>query len=356
MQNSIRPDVVDAALSARLHYVSDETPGFTRKREGSAFVYLDTEGRRIKSRTTLRRIAALAIPPAYTDVWISPHENSHIQATGRDARGRKQYRYHPRWREVRDDNKYSRMLAFGEALPKIRRHVARDLALPGMPLKKVLATLVRLLETTHIRVGNEEYRRTNQSFGLTTLRNRHVEVKGSTLRFEFKGKGGKLHNIAVEDPRVARIVRQCLEIPGQHLFQYLDAEGQRHSVTSSNLNDYLHDIAGEEFTAKDFRTWAGTLLAARELRSIEPAANATQAKQNVVDAIRRTAQRLGNTAAICKKCYVHPEVLRSYLNERSASFWKRRAGSQNSHRMEEKDLLKYLKAIHLAEKRLLRLQ
>jgi DNA topoisomerase-1 len=247
------------------------------------------------------------------------------------------------------------MLAFGKALPGIRRRVARDLALPGMPRNKVLATLVRLLETTHIRVGNEEYQRTNHSFGLTTLRNRHVEVRGRTLRFEFRGKGGKLHNIAIEDPRVARIVRQCQDIPGQHLFQYLDSEGRRHSVTSSHLNEYLHDIAGEEFTAKDFRTWAGTLLTARELRATDVAKSASQSKQNVVEAIRRTAQHLGNTPAICRQCYVHPEVLRSYLNENSAAFWKRDDFSRTSYRSEEKALLKFLRVCDRVEKRLLAL-
>lgn len=296
------PDTPAREISrgAGLRYVSDAEPGFTRKPAGTGFIYRDVDGRRIRDRETLLRMASLAIPPAYTDVWISPCENGHIQATGRDARGRKQFRYHPRWREIRDGDKYNRMLAFGTALPHIRLRVARDLALPGMPRNKILATLVRLLETTHIRVGNEEYRRTNHSFGLTTLRNRHVEIMGGTLRFEFKGKGGKPHSIAVADPRVARIVRQCLDIPGQQLFQYLDEEGRRHSVSSGDLNEYLHGIAGEEFTAKDFRTWAGTLLAARELRAADPAGSATQSKHNVVEAIRRTARHLG-TAAVQRK-------------------------------------------------------
>lgn len=332
------------ATDARLRYVSDEDPGITRKQAGTSFIYLDAHGRRIRDRETLQRIASLAVPPAYTDVWISPHASGHIQATGRDARGRKQYRYHPRWREVRDGDKYSRMLAFGTALPRIRRRVARDLALPGMPRNKVLATLVRLLETTHIRVGNEEYRRANQSFGLTTLRNRHVEVKGSTLRFEFRGKGRKMHNVAVEDPRVARVVRKCLDIPGQQLFQYLDDEGRRHSIDSGDLNDYLHDVTGEDFTAKDFRTWAGTLLAARELRAGKPADNSTQLKRNIVEAIRRTAERLGNTAAICRKCYVHPEVLSSYINQNSVRFWKDMQSSRLSQRAEENALLGLLKS------------
>ena len=329
-----------AAREARLRYVNDNEPGYSRKRSGRGFAYFDEAGKRMRNPAALKRIASLAIPPAYTEVWICPHANGHIQATGRDARGRKQYRYHPRWREVRDESKYGRMLAFGAALPCLRRQVARDLALPGMPRRKVLATLVRLLEITHIRVGNQEYQRSNHSFGLTTLRNRHVEVKGSRLRFEFTGKGGKLHNIAVADPRIAKIVRQCQDIPGQQLFQYLDEDGERHSVISTDINAYLQEISGGDFTAKDFRTWSGTLLAARELRLLaleQPAPT----KQAVMEAIRRTAGRLGNTAAICRKCYIHPEVLSGYLEGSNAAFWQQRAG--DGQREEEKALLKFLK-------------
>jgi DNA topoisomerase-1 len=261
---------------------------------------------------TRRRIRALAIPPAWTEVWICPTPQGHVQAVGRDARGRKQYRYHPRWRQVRDTTKYGRLMLFAERLPALRRRVAADIDRPGLPREKVLATVVRLLETSLIRVGNAEYRTANGSFGLTTLRSRHVKVEGTSLRFEFRGKGGKQHVVDVADRRLARVVRRCQELPGHELFQYVDDDGQRHTITSGDVNAYLRETAGEEFTAKDFRTWAGTVLAASALAGKAPESE-TDAKRNVVEAIRAVAARLGNTAAICRKCYVHPGVVDSYL-------------------------------------------
>jgi DNA topoisomerase-1 len=254
------------------------------------------------------------IPPAWTNVWICPNPKGHIQATGRDDRDRKQYRYHPRWREARDETKYSRMLAFGEALPRIRRRVEHDLALPDLPREKVLATVVRLLETTLIRVGNEEYARSNHSFGLTTMRNRHVKVDGSKLRFKFKGKSGKTHSISITDRRLARIVKRCQDLPDQELFEYKADDGTRHTVDSSDVNDYLREISGQDFTAKDFRTWAGTVLASNTLAEMEQPHSEAEARRNVVQAIEQVSSRLGNTPTICRKCYVHPAVLDAYLD------------------------------------------
>jgi len=262
----------------------------------------------------MERIRKLVIPPAWTDVWISPIENGHLQAVGRDARGRRQYRYHPRWREVRDEAKYGRTIAFANALPAIRRRVKRDLALPGLPREKVLATIVRLLETTLIRVGNDEYARNNGSYGLTTMRNKHVAVNGHRIEFTFEGKSGKKHQIDVQDRYLARIVRRCREIPGYELFQYVDESGDRQSISSTDVNEYLREISGEDFTAKDFRTWAGTVLAAMFLRTSEGASSQTEAKRNVVHAIEQVADRLGNTPAICRKCYVHPAILDAYMD------------------------------------------
>src|SRR6266542_3216588 len=266
VETAFAVDSVDAAEEAGLRYVSDDSPGYRRKANGDHFEYLDTEGKRIRDEQRLLRIKRLAIPPAWTDVWICPSPNGHIQATGRDARGRKQYRYHDRWREVRDTAKYERLQAFAEALPHIRAATERDLRQPGVPRTKVLAAVVRLLEETSIRIGNEEYRRENSSFGLTTMRDRHAEFEGSTLRFRFKGKGGKEHIVELHDRRLAPIVRQCQDIPGQELFQYLDEDGQRHAIESSDVNAYLREISGGDFTAKDFRTWNGTVLAMRYLR------------------------------------------------------------------------------------------
>jgi len=312
-----QPVVVDpreAAASADLLYVSDERPGFGRRRAGKGFSYRDEEGRRIDDPEVIGRIRSLAIPPAWREVWICPHPDGHIQATGRDARGRKQYRYHPRFREVRESTKYEHMSAFAAALPGIRRTVQAHMGLRGLPREKVLATVVHLLETTLIRVGNKDYARQNRSYGLTTLRDPHVRIDGSRLRFEFKGKSGKAWQLEVKDRRVARIVRACQDLPGQHLFQYLDDEKVRHSVTSSDVNAYLHEITGQDITAKDFRTWSGTVLAALALHEFGRVDTQAQAKKNVRAAIERVAARLGNTATICRKCYVHPEIVNAYLD------------------------------------------
>jgi DNA topoisomerase-1 len=271
------------------------------------------DGDVVKDTDVLRRIRSLAIPPAWTDVWICNSPNGHLQATGRDAKGRKQSRYHPKWREVRDEAKYERMLLFAEALPRIRERVDHDLALPGLPREKVLATVVRLLETTYIRVGNEEYARTNHSYGLTTMRNRHVTVSGSTVRFCFEGKSGVKHKIDVNDRKLAKIVKRCYDVPGYELFQYLDEEGNPHSIDAAEVNEYLRSITDQPFTAKDFRTWAGTVMASAVLQEFQAFSSQAEAKKNVVAAIKRVATELGNTPAVCRKCYVHPAVLERYL-------------------------------------------
>ncbi len=306
-------DPVESSKQAGLRYVTDSKPGITRRKWRNGFRYFDAHGERVTDETVLGRIKSLAIPPAWTDVWICPSANGHLQATGRDARKRKQSRYHPKWREVRDETKYERMKLFGEALPKIRAHVERDLSLPGLPREKVLATIVRLLETTFIRVGNEEYARENHSYGLTTMREKHVDVDGSTVRFKFKGKSGKNHTIDLNDRRLARIVKRCLDLPGYELFQYLDEDGEHHSVDSADVNEYLRAITEEQFTAKDFRTWAGTVLACAMLREFEAFDSQTQAKKNVVQAVAAVAERLGNTPSVCRKCYVHPGVIETYM-------------------------------------------
>ncbi len=307
-------DPAEAAKVAGLRYVHDQGPGIRRVRSGKGFRYVGPDGKTVRDRDTLRRVRSLAIPPAWADVWVCPAPNGHLQATGKDARGRKQYRYHPRWRAVRDETKYHRMIAFGLALPKIRARVEQDLARPGLPRCKVLATVVRLLETTLVRVGNEEYARANHSFGLTTLRDHHAHVEGTKVRFSFRGKSGVRHEVAVTDRRLARVVQRCQDLPGDELFQYLDDEGQPHTVGSADVNEYLHEVAGEEFTAKDFRTWAGTVLAARALQEFEAFDSQAQAKHNVVAAIESVAKRLGNTKAVCRKCYVHPAVIDAYLD------------------------------------------
>jgi DNA topoisomerase I len=307
-------DSSEAAQEAGLRYVSDHQPGYTRKVKGDHFGYFDTEGKPIRDEQRLSRIKRLAIPPAWKDVWICPSLNGHIQAIGRDARGRKQYRYHDRWREIRDENKYHRMIDFGAALAKIRRRVRKDMALSGLPQAKVLATIVQLLERTFIRVGNAEYARENKSFGLTTMRNQHVNVKGSKLRFRFKGKSGLSREVDITDRRIAKIVAKLQDLPGQELFQYLDDEGSVRNVTSQDVNDYLHEIAGGDFTAKDFRTWGGTVLAAIALHELGAFETKKQAKANIKGAIGAVAKLLGNTASICRKCYIHPAVLETYLD------------------------------------------
>jgi DNA topoisomerase-1 len=306
-------DAIESAASAGLRYVSDIMPGIRRKKVGTGFSYVGPDGNVIKDPKQLERIRSLAIPPAYTDVWICPIANGHLQATGRDARGRKQYRYHPKWRETRDETKFGRMLAFSEALPQIRERLERDIALPGLPREKVLATVVRLLECTCIRVGNDEYARSNRSFGLTTLRDRHVEISGSSLRFEFRGKSGKIHRVELSDRRLARIVQRCQALPGEDLFQYVDDEGVRQTIGSGDVNDYLREISGQDFTAKDFRTWAGTILAVTALTEVGNWTSQRQAKSNVLKAIDRVAEQLNNTRAVCRKYYVHPAIFEYYL-------------------------------------------
>ena len=318
-------DPVSSARAAGLRYVNDEKPGIRRKRAGKGFSYRAPDSALIHDAETLRRIRSLAIPPAWTDVWICPSAHGHIQATGRDAKGRKQYRYHPHWHDVRDETKYARMIAFGEALPRIRERVHADLGRHGLPREKVLATVVRLLETTFIRVGNEEYAKTNDSYGLTTMRNEHVDVSGGTIAFNFRGKSGIEHTIGINDRRVARIVKRCKDLPGAELFQYIDDDGERQTLDSADVNTYLEDITGEHFTAKDFRTWAGTLLAAMALQEIESFDSEAQAKKNVVQAIERVAKRLGNTPSVCRKCYVHPAVLDAYIEGTMLEALKQRA-------------------------------
>jgi len=303
----------EAARAAGLRYVSDTKPGIIRESKGDGFVYRDPAGELLKDEAVLERIRSLAIPPAYTEVWICPHANGHIQATGRDARGRKQYRYHPRWRETRDATKYERMAEFAEALPVIRARVAADLRRKGLPREKVLATIVRLLETTLIRVGNDDYAKENGSFGLTTLRNRHVSVKGETMRFTFKGKSGKTWRLGIADRRVAKVVRECQDLPGQELFAYHDDDGVPRDVGSGDVNDYLREITGQDITAKDFRTWAGTVMAALALREFEAVDSQAAAKRNIRAAIEKVAARLGNTPTVCRKCYVHPDLLEGYM-------------------------------------------
>lgn len=307
-------DPADSARAARLRYVTDDKPGITRQKRGKRFVYRGLDGRIIRDPAELDRIKSLVIPPAWRDVWICSLANGHLQATGRDARGRKQHRYHSRWREIRDANKYDRMLDFAKNLPAIRAKVQEDLALPALPREKVLATVVRLLETSSIRVGNEEYARRNNSFGLATMRNRHVSVSGSKIRFEFRGKSGVHHALDLSDRRLARIIKQCQELPGYELFQYISDEGTRCSIDSADVNNYLRDIAGDDFSSKDFRTWAGTVLAARTLRELQGAKSNAQLKKNIAQAIESVAGKLGNTKAVCRKCYVHPAVLEAYAD------------------------------------------
>src|SRR6266516_4518251 len=310
----IAADSLEAAEDAGLRYVSDDQPGSSRQRNGEEFEYLDQKGKPIRDEQRLLRIKRLAIPPAWSDVWICPSPNGHIQATGRDARRRKQYRYHERWREIRDENKYDRLVNFGKALPKIRRRLKKDLALSSLPREKVLATIVQLLERSLIRVGNEEYARENKSFGLTTMQDRHVDVKGSKLRFRFRGKSGRQHEVDVTDRRIARVVSRLQDLPGQSLFQCVDDEGKVRDITSQDVNEYLRKITGEDFTAKDFRTWAGTVLAAIALSTAGAFETKKQAKANVKNAIGAVAKILGNTPAVCRECYIHPSVVEAYFN------------------------------------------
>jgi DNA topoisomerase-1 len=337
-------DPVEAARSAGLRHVSDAQPGISRRRAGAGFVYLDPQGRAIRDEEEIGRIRSLAVPPAWTDVWICPDPRGHVQATGRDARGRKQYRYHARWREVRDEAKYGRMVAFGEALPAIRARVSEDLAKQGLPKEKVLATVVRLLETTLIRVGNEEYAKENRSYGLTTMRDRHVEVDGSAVRFTFVSKGGKRRMVNLQDAKLAKVVKRCRELPGADLFQYVDDDDEVRNIGSEDVNEYLREITSQEFTAKDFRTWAGSVMAALALRELGPFRSQRQAKKNVVAAIEGVAERLGNTPAICRKCYVHPQVIDAYLDGTPILVSARsRANRRGGLSGEERAVLRFLK-------------
>ena len=307
-------DPIVSAKKAGLRYVSDQRPGIRRIGTGKSFRYIKAGGGIVRDAPTLNRIRALVIPPAWRDVWICPDPEGHLQAVGRDARGRKQYRYHPQWREVRDSTKFDRMAIFGKVLPKIRKTVSRDLKRPGLPKEKVLATIVRLLETTLIRVGNEEYTRQNGSFGLTTLRNHHVDVTGAKVNFYFRGKSGVRHAISVKDAHLAKIVRRLRDLPGYELFQYVDEDGETRSIGSADVNEYLRAVTSEDFTAKDFRTWAGTILAIEALCRCKDFTTQKQAKKNIVKAIEDVAQRLGNTVAVCRKCYVHPAVFDAYMS------------------------------------------
>ena len=300
------------ALPMRLKYVTEFKPGITRKKTGASFHYFDAKGNRVNNHEELKRIKSLAVPPAYTDVWISPWPNGHIQATGIDQRGRKQYRYHPKWRALRDETKFEHILQFGERLPSIRFRVAQDMKLAGLQRNKVLATVVQLLEKTLIRVGNSEYAKVNQSYGLTTVRKKHVDIKGEQIRFRFKGKSGKEWNLSVHDKRIASVIKHCAEVPGYELFKYVDEEGNVKDVTSSDVNDYLKEISGEDFTAKDFRTWSGTVLAAIALVEYKKYDSSAEAKKNIIKAVEKVSRQLGNTPAVCRKCYIHPEIMNAY--------------------------------------------
>ncbi|MDQ2674987.1 MAG: DNA topoisomerase IB [Chloroflexota bacterium] len=344
-----------SAEEAGLRYVTDSGPGIRRRRAGKGWSYIGSDGKRITDRDRIAWINRLAIPPAWTDVWICPIKRGHLQATGRDSRGRKVYRYHPRWREVRDEAKYGRLVEFARALPRIRRRTERDLRRRGLPRDKVLALVVRLLEETLIRVGNDEYARDNRSFGLSTLRDRHVDVRGERITFSFRGKAGKDHEIGLRDRRLARLVKQCQEIPGQELFQYYDDDGRRVDVTSGDVNDYLREISGEDFTAKDFRTWAGTVAAAMALQEFLEIDDDAGRKKAVVSAIEDVAEQLGNTPTVCRACYVHPEVIDRYLDGTMVDALSRRARGvgRGAHalRAEEAAVLGLLQARLARERR-----
>jgi DNA topoisomerase-1 len=316
---------IASAKAAGLRYVTDSIPGIVRIAAGEKFSYVGPDGKRVRDAETLTRIRSLVVPPAWTKVWICPFENGHIQVTARDARGRKQYRYHARWREVRDETKYEKLAAFGRALPQIRRKVQADLSRPGLPREKVLAAVVRLLESTFMRVGNEKYARHNGSFGLTTLREQHVRIDGPHTRFHFRGKSGKYHDIELDDRRLAGIMRRCQDLPGYELFQYLDESGAPRTLDSGDVNEYLRSLTGDDYTAKDFRTWAGTVLAALALQEYAKFDSAAQAKKNIVRAIEAVATQLGNTPSICRKCYIHPGIIHSYLDGTMVRALKRRA-------------------------------
>ena len=331
-------DMNGEVLPRGLTYVSDEDPGIRRRKARSGFNYFAPDGEPVTDEPTLDRIRKLAIPPAWTEVWICPKPRGHIQAVGRDQRGRKQYRYHDRWRQVRDSHKYDRVIAFGRALPKLRRRIEADLARRGLPREKVLAAVVRVMEITLIRVGNREYARQNKSFGLTTLRDGHARIAGGKAIFEFRGKGGKVHRTGFRDRRLARIVKACQDLPGQRLFQYVGDDGERRAVESADVNAYIRDVMGEDFSAKDFRTWAGTLAAARALLAAEPCASAAEAKRNINTCVKAVAGVLGNTAAVCRGSYIHPAVLEAYAAGRLS------LGPAGAERAFELAVLRFLEA------------
>lgn len=321
----INPEPHISAKAVGLRYVSDQSAGITRTKSGKDLVYRNPGGKTVRDPATLGRIKSLAIPPAWTEVWICPDENGHLQATGRDARGRKQYRYHHRWREVRDETKFTRMIAFAKALPHMRKQVEKHLKQPGLSRHRVLATVVRLLEVSLIRVGNDEYAKDNNSYGLTTMRDHHAKVNGSKVQFSFRGKSSKKHTIDIHDALLAKIVKKCQDLPGQEIFQYIDSDGKRQDVKSDDVNSYIREISGQDFTAKDFRTWAGTVLAAMALQEFEKFDTQTQARKNVVRAIESVAEKLGNTPAVCKKCYVHPAIFTSYIDGKLVETLQQRA-------------------------------
>ena len=349
MGQSLAREYVDAAEAAGLRYVTDATPGIRRRRHGRGFTYLDAEGRAIRERDQLRRFRSLVIPPAWTDVWICADPDGHLQVTARDARGRKQYRYHERFRARQDESKFDRMIALSDVLWKIRERVERDIALPGLARDKIMATVVWLLERTLIRIGTDEYAKANNSFGLTTLRRRHVAVAGSKVDFEFRGKSGIEHSVSITDRRIARIVQRCQELPGYELFKYIDDEGRKQSVEASDINDYLREITGREVTAKDFRTWAGTMLASEALREMGPAPTKKQAEKNIVAAVDRTKAKLGNTRAVCRKYYIHPVLIEAYLEGEvlppiGEKEWKPRGETAGKLRRHEAETLAFLTA------------
>lgn len=342
---SLEPE--EAARAAQLRYVRDSRPGIRRRAAGTGFKYIDGQDTLVEDEMILARIKALAIPPAWTDVWICKLSYGHLQASGRDARGRKQYRYHARWRRVRDEAKYDRMLDFGATLPRIRERVEDHLRLPKLTREKVLAIVTRLLETTFIRVGNEEYARTNRSFGLTTLKDRHVRVDGAKIRFRFRGKSGKEHEITLANRRIARLVKSCQDLPGQDLFQYVDENGEPQPIDSGDVNAYLREVAADDFTAKDFRTWAGTLLTAHLLDEYRAVESVTAAKAACTNAVAAVARRLGNTPAICRKCYIHPALQAGFLDEDKLALWKKVSAAASERpwlSRQEVALLRYLEA------------
>jgi len=359
MNANATPSLEKSAQVGGLRYVTHTQPGISRERCGQGFRYRSAKSRVIRDRHTLKRISSLVIPPAWEEVWICPLDHGHLQATGREERGRKQYIYHPRWREVRDQTKYDRLMDFARVLPGIRKQLRRDLKREGLCREKVLATVVRLLEVSLIRVGTEEYARDNKSYGLTTMKNRHAMVRGAKIKFQFCGKSGKEHVVEVEDRRVAEIVRACQDLPGQELFQCVDEEGQKHHVGSGDVNDYLGEITDRDFIAKDFRTWAGTISTASELRCLGPADSETELKKNVVAAVKATAKSLGNTPAVCRKSYIHPAIIEAYLDGSlipRLDEWKGKSSSSSSRGFlpDEAAVLKFLKRAINGRKRLVR--